>query len=131
LHSFTPAINIYLRDELNYKTDLKYNMFGDVWPWDDKNDHTGENLRQAIAENPYLHLLIQSGYYDGACDYFNAKYSLWQLDPSGRLKDRLKWEGYQSGHMMYLRKADVSVAAENLRKFIQESVPKPGTPAKY
>jgi len=131
LHSFTPAMNIYLRNELNYKTDLKYNMFGNVFPWDGKNDHTGENLRQAIAENPYLHLLIQSGYYDGACDYFNAKYSLWQLDPSGRLKDRLKWEGYKSGHMMYLRKEDLSVATENLRKFIRESTPKPGQPAKY
>ena len=131
LHEFTPAINIYLRDELKYKTDLKYNMFGPVWPWDDKNNHTSENLRQAIAENPYLHLLIQSGYYDGACDYFNAKYSLWQLDPSGRLKDRLKWEGYKSGHMMYLRKNDLAVATENLRKFIRESLPKPGQPAKY
>ena len=131
LHSFTPAMNIYLRDELNYKTDLKYNMFGNVFPWDNKNNNTGENLRQAIAENPYLHLLIQSGYFDGACDYFNAKYSLWQLDPSGRLKDRLKWEGYKSGHMMYLRKEDLSVATENLRKFIRESTPKPGQPAKY
>lgn len=131
LHEFTPAMNIYLRDELNYKTDLKYNMFGDVWPWDDKNDHVGENLRQAIAENPYLHLLIQSGYYDGACDYFNAKYSLWQLDPSGRLKDRLHWEGYASGHMLYLRKPDLQTATDNLRKFIMESIPKPGTPAKY
>ena len=28
LHSFTPAINHYLRTELNYKTDVKYNMFG-------------------------------------------------------------------------------------------------------
>ena len=37
-----------------------------------------------MAENPFLHLLIQSGYYDGACDYFNAKYSMWQIDPSGK-----------------------------------------------
>ena len=66
LHSFTPSMNIYLRNELNYKTDLKYNMFGSVWPWNDKNNHVGENLRQAIAQNPYLHLLIQSGYNDGA-----------------------------------------------------------------
>jgi len=131
LHAFTPAINIYLRNELNYKTDIKYNMFGNVWPWDNKNDHVGENLRQAMAQNPYLHLLVQSGYYDGACDYFNAKYSMWQMDPSGRLKDRMKWEGYKSGHMMYLRKEDLAVATENLRKFIAESVAKPGTPAKY
>lgn len=131
LQAFTPAINIYLRGELNYKTDLKYNMFGPVWPWDNNNDRTGENLRQAMAQNPYLHLLIQSGYFDGACDYFNAKYSLWQLDPSGRLKSRLKWEGYKSGHMLYLRKGDLATATENLRTFIRESTPKPGQPAKY
>lgn len=131
LHSFTPAMHIYLSGDLNYKTDLKYNMFGSVWPWDDKNDHTGENLRQALAENPALHLLIQSGYFDGACDYFNAKYSLWQLDPSGRLKDRLSWEGYPSGHMLYLRKEDLAQATDNLRKFIQSSTPVAGTPIKY
>ena len=32
LHSFTPAINYYLRDVLKYKTDLQYNMFGPVHP---------------------------------------------------------------------------------------------------
>lgn len=131
LQAFTPAIHIYLREELNYKTDLKYNMFGDVYPWDRKDDRTGENLRQAIAQNPFLHLLVQSGYYDGACDYFNAKYSMWQMDPGGKLKDRLKWEGYRSGHMMYLRKDDLAAANENLRKFIQESIPAKGQAAKY
>lgn len=131
LQAFTPAINIYLRDELAYKTDLKYNMFGQVWPWDQQNNKTGENLRQAIAQNPFLHLLVQSGYYDGACDYFNAKYSMWQLDPGGKLKDRIKWEGYRSGHMMYLRKDDLASATENLRKFIQEATPAKGKAAKY
>jgi carboxypeptidase C (cathepsin A) len=131
LHAFTPAINIYLREDLNYRTDLKYNMFGSVWPWDNNNDHTGENLRQAIAQNPFLHLMIQSGYYDGACDYFNAKYSLWQLDPGGRLKNRLSWHGFRSGHMMYLRKEDLVTANDQLREFIKTALPKPGEAAKY
>jgi len=129
-HSFTPAMHIYLKDELKYKTDLEYLVYGSVNPWDQTN-RTGQNLRLAMAENPYLHLLVQSGYFDGACDYFNAKYSMWQMDPSGRLKDRMKWEGYEGGHMLYLRKADAAAATENLRKFLKESVPPPGTPAKY
>ena len=33
-HSFTPAINIYLRDVLGYKTDLNYYIFGPTFPWD-------------------------------------------------------------------------------------------------
>ncbi|MBV7530016.1 S10 family peptidase [Chitinophaga sp. sic0106] len=131
LHAFTPAINIYLREELGVKTDLKYMMFGPVHPWDRGNDNTGENLRQAMAQNPYLHVMIQSGYYDGACDYFNAKYSMWQLDPGGRLKDRLSWKGYRSGHMMYLRKDDLATGNEDIRNFIRASLPKAGQPAKY
>ncbi len=131
LHSFTPAINMYIRNELNYKTDLKYNMFGSVNPWDNTGDRTGENLRAAMAQNPYLHVLVQSGYYDGACDYFNAKYNMWQMDPSGRLKDRMSWEGYESGHMMYLRKPDLAMGNDHIREFIQKSLPKPGVPAKF
>lgn len=131
LHAFTPAINIYLREELGYKTDLKYNMFGPVSPWDRTNDKTGENLRQAMAENPYLHLLVQSGYYDGACDYFNAKYNMWQMDPGGRIKDRMSWKGFRSGHMMYLRREDLATSTEQLREFIKNSTPKSGQPAKY
>jgi len=131
LHSFTPAINIYLRNNLNYKTDFKYNMFGPVHPWDRSNDQTGENLRQAMAQNPYLHVMVQAGYYDGACDYFNSKYNLWQMDPSGKLKDRMSWKGYESGHMMYLRKQDLETANEDIREFIKQSLPKDGQAAKY
>jgi carboxypeptidase C (cathepsin A) len=131
LHSFTPAINMYLRNELNYKTDLKYNMFGPVNPWDRTGDNTGENLRAAMAQNPYLHVLVQSGYYDGACDYFNAKYNMWQMDPSGKLKDRMSWEGYESGHMMYLRKVDLALGNDHIREFIKKSTPKQGQSAKF
>jgi carboxypeptidase C (cathepsin A) len=130
-HSFTPAINMYLRDELKYKTDARYYMFGPTNPWDRTNDRSGENLRQAMAENPYLHVLIQSGYFDGACDYFNAKYSMWQMDPSGKLKDRFSWEGYRSGHMMYLRKPDLETSNQSLRNFIKKTTPNPDQPAKY
>jgi carboxypeptidase C (cathepsin A) len=130
-HSFTPAINMYLREELKYKTDLKYYVFGPVQPWDRSGDKTGENLRLAMAENPYLHVLVQSGYYDGACDYFNAQYNMWQMDPSGKLKDRMSWEGYRSGHMMYLRRPDLETSNQSLRDFIKKTTPKAGQPAKY
>ncbi|HRO46382.1 carboxypeptidase [Agriterribacter sp.] len=131
LHAFTPAINIYLRDELNYKTDIPYNMFGNVFPWDNENNKTGDNLRQAMAQNPNLHLLVQSGYYDGACDYFNAKYSMWQIDPGGKLQRRMNWEGYRSGHMMYLRKEDLAASNQHLRDFILKTTPEQGGGAKY
>ena len=130
LHSFTPAINYYLQETLNFKTDIKYNMFGPVRPWDRSGDNTGENLRQAMAQNPYLHVMTQSGYFDGATTYFNAKYNMWQLDPSGKMKDRLSFKGYESGHMMYLRREDLKNANEDIRQFIKKSLPG-ANPAKY
>jgi len=130
LHSFTPAINYYIREHLNFKTDIKYNMFGSVRPWDNRNNNTRDDLRQAMAENPYLNVLFQSGYYDGATTYFNAKYTMWQLDQSGSLQDRMFFKGYRSGHMMYLRKEDLKSANDDLREFIEKSSPK-GKSAKY
>lgn len=131
LHSFTPAINYYIKNVLKYDTDLHYNMFGPVRPWDRSGNTTGDDLRQAMSQNPYLHVMVQSGYFDGGTDYFNAKYNLWQMDLSGRLKDRMSWRGYRSGHMMYLRKEDLQNANEHIREFIKQTTPKEGQPAQY
>jgi carboxypeptidase C (cathepsin A) len=83
-----------------------------------------------MAENPYLRVLFQSGYYDGATTYFNAKYTMWQVDPSGKMKDRFDFKGYRSGHMMYLRNEDLIQANEDIRIFI-ESTSSKGKAAKY
>ncbi len=130
LHSFTPAINYYIREHLNFKTDIKYNMFGPVHPWDRRNNNTRDDLRKAMAENPYLNILFQSGYYDGATTYFAAKYTMWQIDPSGKMKERMGFKGYRSGHMMYLRREDLQSANNDLREFILKTMAK-GKSAKY
>ena len=130
LHSFTPAINYYIREVLNYKTDVPYNMFGNVHPWDRTNNTVREQLRQAMAQNPYLNILVQSGYYDGATTYSAAKYTLNQIDPSGDMQDRMTFKGYRSGHMMYLRKDDLQKANDDIRAFIEKTATN-GKPAKY
>jgi carboxypeptidase C (cathepsin A) len=129
-HAFAPAINHYLRDVLGYSTDLQYWVFGPVNPWNREGDRTGLSLRRALSQNPYLHVLVQSGYFDGATDWFNAKYTLWNMDPAGRFQDRLAWKGYRSGHMMYLRKPDLAQANDDVRQFILRTQPQPGQPAK-
>ncbi|MFV1986224.1 MAG: carboxypeptidase, partial [Gemmatimonadota bacterium] len=132
-HAFAPAINHYLRDELGFKTDLQYYLFGPVGRWSggNPNYNGGEQLRQAMAQNPFLHVMVQSGYYDGATDYFTAKYVLWNMDPGGRLGDRIRWEGYRSGHMMYLRAEDLETSNEDIREFIRASLTEDGQPASY
>jgi len=131
LHSFTPAINYYYQEELGLKTDLSYNMFGPVRPWDRSNNTSGEQLRKTMGVNPNLHVMIQSGYFDGATTYFNAKYVMWQLNASGKLSDRLSFKGYRSGHMMYLRNEDLIKANDDIRDFIVKSSAAIGKGAKY
>jgi carboxypeptidase C (cathepsin A) len=130
-HAFAPAINRYLRGELGWDTDLQYWIFGPVRPWDGSGNTTGEDLRQAMAQNPFLHVLTQAGYYDGATDYFSAKYTMWNMDPSGELRDRLHFRGYRSGHMMYLRQEDLATSNQDIREFIRTSRPEPGVPARW
>ncbi|MCS5489391.1 S10 family peptidase [Algoriphagus limi] len=130
-HAFAPAFNLYAKNVLGFETDLTYNLFGPVHPWDRSNETTGYDLGQAMRQNPYLHLMVQSGYFDGGTDFFNAKYSMWHIDPNGKLADRMSFKGYRSGHMMYLRTEDLETANEDIRQFIQKSMVGEGVPAKY
>jgi len=129
-HAFAPAINDYLRRQLGYETEVPYILIGGaVQPWDRANDRTGENLRQAMAENPFLKTMIQAGYYDGGTDYFSAQYTMWQMDPSGRMRDRFRFHAYRSGHMMYLRDEDLATSNEHIRDFVRWATPAEGAPA--
>jgi hypothetical protein len=43
----------------------------------------------------------------------------------------MRFEGYRSGHMMYLRREDLEKSNEDFRDFILKSLPAKGVPAKY
>jgi len=134
-HAFAPAMNEYIRNDLGFETDLQYYLFGPVRPWGQggtyDTDQSGEQLRQAMYENPYLHLFVQSGYYDGGTDYFSARYTMWNLDPRGLLQDRMWFRGYRSGHMMYLRSEDIVTSNQDIRDFVAWAMEATQRPAGY
>jgi hypothetical protein len=45
------------------------------------------------------------------------------------MKDRLSFKGYESGHMMYLRREDLKNSNDDIREFIRNTIPT--SPAKY
>jgi hypothetical protein len=55
---------------------------------------------------------------------------MWQMDPSGKLKDRFSFKGYHSGHMMYLRHEDLIKANEDVKAFLKATSTN-GKPALY
>jgi carboxypeptidase C (cathepsin A) len=122
---FAAVINDYFRDELKWETDTKYNIWGDVRPWRrDPTTNTGEMLRAAMTQNPFLRVLVLAAYYDAATDYFTAQYVMSHLDPSGSIKDRISFAFYESGHMMYVRKSDLAKAKRDIAEFVQQSLAK-------
>jgi hypothetical protein len=44
------------------------------------------------------------------------------MDRSGKVQDRLRFEGYRSGHMMYLRQEDLATSNEHIRDFIRDTM---------
>ncbi|MFB0519339.1 MAG: S10 family peptidase [Acidobacteriota bacterium] len=123
--TFAGTFNHYIRTELKYETDLSYEIWGDVRPWKrDRFVSVGEMLRRAMTKNEYLKVFIAEGYYDAACDYFTAQYVFSHLDLTGELKDRITFGFYESGHMMYIRKASLAKLKNDLAEFMQSALPK-------
>lgn len=121
---FTGVVNRYLKDELKIDTDLTYHISGSVRPWKGRGEvNTGEMLRQAMTSNPYLKVFILEGYYDAACDYFTAQYTMSHLDLTGELKDRISFGLYEAGHMMYLHQPSLVKAKQDLANFIKSACP--------
>jgi len=121
---FTGAVNRYFKEELKIQTDMTYNIFGNVRPWKGRREvNVGEMLRRALHENPFLKVFILEGYYDGACDYFGAQYTMSHLDLTGRLQDRISFGFYESGHMMYIHLPSLQKSKQDLTDFIRSACP--------
>jgi len=122
--AFPSTFNHYVRDELKYETDLKYEIWGNVRPWKrDPDVNVGEMLRRAMTRNKYLKVMIAEGYYDAACDYFTAQYVFSHIDLTGELKDRIKFAFYESGHMMYIHKQSLIKMKKDMADFIRSALP--------
>ncbi len=123
--TFSATFHDYIRNELNYKTDNKYAIWGRVRPWNrDQRVNVGEMLRHAMCENRFLEVLVLEGYYDAACDYFTAMYAFSHIDMTGELKDRIKFEFYESGHMMYAHRESLIKMKDDMAEFIKNACKK-------
>jgi len=106
----------FARDELNFKTDRRYLLLnGDVarrWSWREGGEGgpgqggagVSDDLREGLALEPRLHVLIAHGMTDLQTPYLGSRYVISQL-PENLTRDRVSLALYPGGHMMYLRPA--------------------------
>jgi len=104
---YTSTFNYYVRSALGYKSDVPYYVLGEgvgQWDWQRQMGYpaTTDDLRDAMTKNPYLKVLIASGYYDLATPYRAIEHTLAGLGLDPLLRKNITIEKYEAGHMMYL-----------------------------
>ena len=131
--AFTAVFTAYARDELGWRTTRIYRtLSGQViegWNFR-RNGFAGKvlaptvipDLREAMHENPSLHVFEASGWYDLATPLYVGEYELANvgLDPGTRA--RITFGYYPSGHMIYLNPDALHGLRSDLARFYESSL---------
>jgi carboxypeptidase C (cathepsin A) len=126
---FTAAFNEYVRADLNYKSDLPYEILtARVQPWDygnAKNRYLNQSgpLRQAMTKNPELRLFVANGYYDLATPYFATEYTVNHLGLEPALAAHITMTYYAAGHMMYIHEPSLKKLKHDTATFYKTAIP--------
>jgi carboxypeptidase C (cathepsin A) len=123
LAPFTEAFVGYVRDELEFKTDLPFALLSSEvnrhWTWHEDNGWSApgasEALRRALVLEPHLRVLIAHGMTDLQTPYMMSRFIVDQFPPAAR--QRVTLSLYDGGHMMYLRAGSRRKLAADARAF--------------
>ncbi len=129
LGPYTAAMNHYVREELQFAEDRKYEILsgevGKHWRWSDPTQtgyvNVAEDLARAMRTNPHLRVFIANGYYDLATPFFATEYTVDHLRVSPSARKRVTMGYYESGHMMYIHKPSLAALASDLSRFVTGS----------
>jgi len=125
---FTAMFTNYIRNELGYKTDMFYYPSGGVQPWDygvqNGFGDTTAMLRNAMARNPYMKVMIAAGYYDLATPYYAVEYTFNHMGLNPEMHKNISWQFYQAGHMLYIDSDSHAKLRHDIVEFISSALPK-------
>ena len=127
----TSAAVDLIRGKLNWRPDGSYELLNGAVEraWDFGGGRqpvqSVDQLRQILALDPKLKILVAHGLFDLATPYFGSKILLDQL-PSFATPDRVKLVVYPGGHMFYTRDASRQALRAEVEKMM---TPVPSSPA--
>jgi carboxypeptidase C (cathepsin A) len=127
--AYRAALMTYIASDLEVSWDRLYmdpsdSDIGPNWRWRTVADgkswepayvNTAHDLSEALRINPALKVLVASGYYDMVTPFFDAEYTLNRHDIR---PERLQFEYYEGGHMMYVNEPSRVRLLEDTRRFI-------------
>ncbi|HEX7964630.1 MAG TPA: peptidase S10 [Gammaproteobacteria bacterium] len=127
--------NDYVRGQLKFGQDLTYlPVSGEVGnAWDFKHQQPGvpfalptttnvmPDLASAMAQNPDMKVMLNSGYYDLATPYYSAVYVMHHLPMPDALQKNISYQFYPAGHMVYVNLDSLKLLHDSVAKFIASS----------
>ena len=126
--AFTGAFNAYVRQDLNFVSDLPYEVLSALYEKWDFSKHqnrfvdVSETLRSAMTQNPFLRVFVASGYYDLATPYFATQYTVNHLGLEPELQGNIRLTHYEAGHMMYVHEPSLTQLRTDLASFVQATL---------
>ncbi|MFX1516273.1 MAG: S10 family peptidase [Promethearchaeota archaeon] len=127
--SYTATLNDYVRRDLNFASDLPYEILAPIyetWKYEDYHNqylNVGETLRQAMTMNPFMKVFVGNGYYDLATPFLATEYTFSHLELDSTLRKNISMGFYEAGHMMYLHPPSLAKLRDDLVTFIQSALP--------
>ena len=122
--AYTAMLNYYVRDELEFASDLPYEILSRrVHPWD-YSEHqnayvnVADTLRAAMTMNPALKVFVANGYYDLATPFLASEYTFSHLGLDTSLQDNITMAYYQAGHMMYIDQGELQKMKRDLDVYL-------------
>jgi carboxypeptidase C (cathepsin A) len=123
--SYTATINQYLGGELEFSSDVVYEiMSGRVHPWsykdfENRSVEVASDLARLLRKSPHTRVLVSHGYHDAATPFHASEHVLAQLAiPREDYAERIRVEYYEAGHMMYCHEPSRLALSQHLREFV-------------
>lgn len=126
--AFTAAFNEYIRNDLNWQTDMPYEVLtGKVQPWNysgftNQYVNVAERLRSAMTQNPFMRVLQMNGYYDLATPFFATEYTFEHLGLEPKLHANVTMHYCDAGHMLYLKQSCLEELHRDMAQMYQGAV---------
>lgn len=122
LSAYTSAFNQYVRQDLNYDSELPYEALTNVQPWSMDDVYVIDDLQSAMLQNPHLRVEFFSGYFDLATPFFSADYTINRMQLSPQTRANLTHLYFPSGHMIYHHRESARRMADTIGKFVSVGV---------
>ncbi|MGP9538296.1 S10 family peptidase [Brachybacterium sp. AOP43-C2-M15] len=123
--SYTATINQYLRGELDFSSDVVYEiMSGRVHPWsykdfEGRSAEVASDLSRLLRKSPHTRVLVSHGYHDAATPFHASEHVLAQLAiPREDYSERIRVEYYEAGHMMYCHEPSRLALSQHLSEWV-------------